>query len=47
MPVNHSAVTATLAHARDVLADRRLFMRPVSHKPRLEKLFADPSIFDE
>jgi uncharacterized protein (DUF1778 family) len=21
--------------------------RPVSHKPRLEKLFADPSIFDE
>ena len=61
LPVNHSAVTATLAHARDVLADRRLFMlegsawsefvsvvdRPVSHKPRLEKLFADPSIFDE
>ena len=54
-------VTATLAHARDVLADRRLFMldapawsefvavldRPVSHKPRLEKLFAEPSIFDE
>ena len=21
--------------------------RPVSHKPRLEKLFAEPSIFDE
>ena len=55
------AVTATLAHAREVLADRRLFMldasawsefvsvldRPVSHKPRLEKLFAEPSIFDE
>ncbi len=56
------AVTATLAHAHDVLADRRLFMldappawsefvsvldRPVSHKPRLEKLFAEPSIFDE
>ena len=55
------AVTATLAHAREVLADRRLFMldasawsefvsvldRPVSHKPRLEKLFAESSIFDE
>jgi len=54
-------VTATLAHARDVLADRRLFAiddaawteflavldRPVSHKPRLEKLFAESSIFDE
>lgn len=54
-------VTATLAHARDVLADRRLFAiddaawteflavldRPVSRKPRLEKLFAEPSIFDE
>ena len=53
-------VTATLAHARDVLADRRLFElddaawtkflavfdRPVSDKPRLEKLFAEPSIFD-
>lgn len=52
-------VTATLAHARDVLADRRLFVlddaawseflavldRPVSHKPRLEKLFAEQSIF--
>ncbi|BBX12719.1 MAG: DUF1778 domain-containing protein [Mycolicibacter algericus] len=54
-------VTATLAHAREVLADRRLFMldasawsefvsvldRPVSQQPRLEKLFAEPSIFDE
>lgn len=54
-------VTATLAHARDVLADRRLFMlddaawsefasvldRPVSRKPRLAKLLAEPSIFDE
>lgn len=54
-------VTATLAHARDVLADRRLFVldqlawsefvavldRPVSHKPRLERLLAEPSIFDE
>jgi uncharacterized protein (DUF1778 family) len=53
-------VTATLAHARDVLADRRLFVlddagwteflavldRPVSYKPRLEKLFTEPSIFD-
>lgn len=53
-------VTATLAHAREVLADRRLFVlddsdwaeflsmleRPVSRKPRLEKLFAEPSIFD-
>jgi uncharacterized protein (DUF1778 family) len=48
-------VTATLAHARDVLADRRLFQlgdvawaefltvldRPVSHNPRLERLFAE------
>lgn len=54
-------VTATLAHARDVLADRRLFVlddaawteflavldRPVSHRPRLEKLFAEGSIFDD
>jgi uncharacterized protein (DUF1778 family) len=54
-------VTATLARARDVLADRRLFTlddaawaefvsvldRPVSHKPRLAKLFVEPSIFDE
>jgi uncharacterized protein (DUF1778 family) len=53
-------VTATLAHARDVLADRRLFAlddaawtefltvldRPVSGKPRLERLFAEQSIFD-
>jgi uncharacterized protein (DUF1778 family) len=54
-------VTATLARARDVLADRRLFVlddaswnefqavldRPVSQKPRLAALFAEPSIFDE
>lgn len=54
-------VRATVAHARDVLADRRLFAlddaawseflsvldRPVSHKPRLTELFAEPSIFDE
>ena len=53
-------LTATLAHARDVLADRRLFElgdvawadflevldRPVSHNPRLEKLFAEQSPFD-
>jgi uncharacterized protein (DUF1778 family) len=53
-------VTAALAHAREVLADRRLFVltdaawteflaaldRPVSHKPRLEKLFAERSVFD-
>jgi uncharacterized protein (DUF1778 family) len=53
-------VTATLAHAREVLADRRLFVlddaawteflaaldRPVSPKPRLEKLFGEPSVFD-
>lgn len=52
-------VTAALAHARDVLADRRLFVlddaawtqftkmldRPVAHKPRLEKLFSEPTIF--
>lgn len=54
-------VTATLAHARDVLANRRLFAiddaawteflavldRPVTNKPRLEKLFAEPSVFDD
>lgn len=54
-------MTATLAHARDVLADRRLFViddaawkeflaaldRPVVHKPRLAKLFAEASIFDD
>ncbi len=52
-------VTAALAHARDVLADRRLFIiddaawtqfnalldRPVTHKPRLEKLFSEPTVF--
>ena len=54
------AVTTLLGRARDVLADRRLFVlddaawteflavleRPVSHKPRLEKLFTERSIFD-
>ncbi|OBG11810.1 hypothetical protein A5768_11365 [Mycolicibacterium fortuitum] len=58
--LTHFTVTATVARARDVLADRRLFAldeaawaeflavldRPVTHKPRLEKLFAEPSIFD-
>ena len=53
-------VTATLAHAREVLADRRLFIlddaawqeflavldRPVTPKPRLERLFSEPSPFD-
>ncbi|MCA2247534.1 DUF1778 domain-containing protein [Mycobacterium intracellulare] len=53
-------VTATLARAHDVLADRRLFVldddawnqflavldRPVSRKPRLAQLFAEPSVFD-
>jgi uncharacterized protein (DUF1778 family) len=53
-------ITTVLARARDVLADRRLFVlddaawtqftamldAPVSHKPRLEKLFSEPSIFD-
>jgi uncharacterized protein (DUF1778 family) len=58
--LSNFTVTATLAHARDVLADRRLFVlddsawnqfmavleRPVSHKPRLAALFAEPSVFD-
>jgi uncharacterized protein (DUF1778 family) len=45
-------VAATVTHARAVLSDRRVFPvddadRPVSHKPRLEKLFAEASVFDE
>jgi uncharacterized protein (DUF1778 family) len=54
-------VAAAVAHARDVLAERRVFAvddaawseflaildRPVSSKPRLEKLFTEPSAFDE
>lgn len=54
-------VAATMSHAVDVLADRRVFAiddaawtefvavldRPVSHKSRLEKLFAEPSVFTE
>ncbi|AMO63511.1 Conserved protein of uncharacterised function (part 2) [Mycolicibacterium phlei] len=53
-------LSATLAHARDVLADRTYFAlgtsaweeflevldRPVTHKPQLEKLFSERSIFD-
>lgn len=54
-------VTTLVGRARDVLADRRLFMlddaawteflamldQPVSPKPRLKKLFAEPSIFTD
>lgn len=54
-------VSATLAQARDVLADRRLFVlddaawaqfqtlldQPVTRRPRLERLFAEPSIFTD
>ena len=54
-------VAATMSHASDVLADRRMFAiddaawsdfgtvldRPVRHKPRLEKLFSEPSLFAE
>ena len=54
-------VAAAVAHARDVIADRRVFHlddaawteflavldRPVSHKPRLQKLFSESSVFDE
>lgn len=61
MDLTNFTVTATLAHARDVLANRRLFAiddaawteflavldRPVTNKPRLEKLFAEPSVFDD
>jgi uncharacterized protein (DUF1778 family) len=53
-------VCATLAHANDVLANRRLFAldsaawtdfqaileRPVVHKPALERLLAEPHLFD-
>lgn len=59
--VTEFTVAATVAHARDVLADRRLFSlsaaawteflalldRPVTHKAELEKLFAEPSIFND
>jgi uncharacterized protein (DUF1778 family) len=54
-------VAATIAHALDVLADRRVFPiddaawtefltifdRPVSYKPRLERLLVEGSVFDE
>jgi uncharacterized protein (DUF1778 family) len=53
-------IQASLAHAKNVLADRRLFVipdmawkefellldRPIARKPRLEKLFAEPSVFE-
>jgi uncharacterized protein (DUF1778 family) len=59
--ITNFTVAATVTHARDVLADRRVFGvedaawteflaildRPVSHKPRLEKLLAETSVFDE
>ncbi len=57
--ITEFTVAATMSHAIDVLADRRMFAvddaawseflavldRPVSYKPRLEKLFAEPSVF--
>jgi len=59
--ITEFTVAATMSHAIDVLADRRMFAiddaawgefpavldRPVSHKPRLAKLFAEPSVFTE
>lgn len=59
--ITEFTVAATMSHAIDVLADRRMFAiddaawgefvavleRPVSHKRRLEKLSAEPSIFTE
>lgn len=59
--ITEFTVAAAVTHARNVLADRRLFEvddaawseflavldRPVSHKPRLTKLFTEPSVFDE
>lgn len=59
--ITEFTVAATVGHAMDVLADRRMFAvddaawsefaavldRPVSHKPRLEKLFSEPSAFTE
>lgn len=59
--ITEFTVAATISHAVDVLADRRLFAiddavwreflavldRPVSHKPRLAELFAEPSVFTE
>ncbi len=59
--ITEFTVAAAVSHARDVLADRRVFAiddaawgeflaaldRPVSPKPRLEKLMAEPSVFTE
>lgn len=59
--ITEFTVAATMSHAIDVLADRRMFSiddaawgeflavldRPVSHKPRLEELFAEPSGFTQ
>ncbi len=59
--ITEFTVAATISHATDVLADRRVFAidnaawsefldvldRPVSHKPRLEKLLAEPPVFTE
>ena len=59
--ITEFTVAATMNHAIDVLADRRMFAiddaawsefiavldRPVRHKPRLEKLFSEPSVFTE
>lgn len=59
--VTDFTVTAAVSQARDVLADRRVFLlddatwteflavldRPVQHNPALEKLLAQPPIWDE
>ena len=59
--ITEFTVAATMSHAIDVLADRRMFAiddaawgeflavldRPVTHKHRLAKLFAEPSVFTE
>lgn len=58
--VTDFTVHAAVAHARDVLADRRVFElddatwteflatldRPVQYKPRLARLFSEPSPFE-
>jgi uncharacterized protein (DUF1778 family) len=60
LTVTDFTVQAAVNHARDVLADRRLFQlddaawaeflaildRPVEYKSRLNKLFAEDSIFE-
>lgn len=59
--ITEFTVAATLSHAADVLAGRRVFAiddaawgeflavldRPVSYRPRLEKLLTEPSVFTE